>query len=219
MSLPSFINPKLLETALTHRSALNEKLSKSKESNERLEFLGDAVLELLTSRFLYDLLPREAEGKLSALRSALVKTTTLAQIAKELKLDQKLYMSRGEEASGGRENPKLLADSVEAFLGALYLDQGLEKVLALLEDKLFPKLERIQREKLYKDAKSLLQEVVQAQGFEAPDYQVISEEGPDHEKIFTVEVSVGEKPAGKGTGKSKQDAQQAAAKKALTKYN
>src|SRR5664279_1859535 len=126
MSLPSFHDTALLTTALTHRSALNEKLSTSPESNERLEFLGDAVLELATTRFLYNRLPNEQEGMLTAYRSALVKTTTLAEVAKVLGLGEKLYMSKGEEASGGRKNVGLLANTVEALLGALYLDQGFE---------------------------------------------------------------------------------------------
>jgi ribonuclease-3 len=217
--LPKFNNPNLLETALTHRSALNEKISSSQQSNERLEFLGDAVLELATTEFLFAKFPNENEGELTAYRSSLVKTTTLAEVAAELGLGEKLYMSKGEEATGGRNNPGLLADTTEAVIGALYLDQGFEAVIKFLETHLFHKFEQIKQQKLYRDAKSFLQEVVQAKGYEAPVYQVIAESGPDHDKQFTVEVLVDQKPAGTGKGKSKQAAQQAAATQALEKYD
>ncbi|MEN8253180.1 MAG: ribonuclease III [Patescibacteria group bacterium] len=215
---PNFINQDLLDTALTHRSALNEKVSNSKESNERLEFLGDAVLELITTKYLYFNFPKEPEGVLTAYRSSLVKTTTLATVSARLGLGKKLFMSKGEEATGGRENIGLLADSFEALIGALYLDQGLEQVERFLEENLFIEFPRIRREKLYQDNKSLLQEIVQAKGFDTPTYRVISETGPDHDKEFTVEVMISENSKGKGAGKSKQEAQQAAAKEALGKY-
>jgi ribonuclease-3 len=215
MSLPQFKNQDLLTTALTHRSALNEKLSTSPESNERLEFLGDAVLELVTTEFLYHKLPQEQEGMLTAIRSALVKTTTLAEVAEELQLGQQLFMSKGEEASGGRQNTSLLANAVEALLGALYLDQGLEPVKAVLEQYLFPKLTTIQQKKLYKDAKSQLQELVQAHGISAPDYVVVEENGPDHDREFTVKVVIHGKDSATGSGRSKQLAQQSAAQQVL----
>lgn len=216
--LPSFINQDLLTTALTHRSALNEHISDSTESNERLEFLGDAVLELITTQFLFHTCPDDPEGVLTAYRSALVKTTTLAEVAAELGLGEQLYMSRGEEATGGRQNQGLLADTFEAVIGALFLDQGLEVVRRFLDDHLFPKFPTIRQQKLYRDAKSHLQELVQAQGHGTPDYQVIKEEGPDHDKQFTVEVKVSNKVVGSGVGKSKQLAQQAAAEEALKNW-
>lgn len=215
--LPSFNNQNLLTTALTHRSALNEKTTSASESNERLEFLGDAILELITTQYLYDHFPSEPEGVLTAYRSALVKTTTLAEVAQELGLGQMLYMSKGEEATGGRENISLLADTMEAVIGALYLDQGMEVVTTFLSTNLFPKFSAIQQLKLYKDAKSALQEHVQSKGNAAPHYSVVHEKGPDHDKIFTVEVSVDNKVLGRGTGKSKQQAQQSAAAQALEK--
>jgi ribonuclease III len=215
MSLPTFQNSALLTTALTHRSALNENLTKSTESNERLEFLGDAVLELATTKFLYNKLPDEQEGMLTAYRSALVKTTTLAEVAQTLELGEKLFMSKGEEASGGRKNISLLANSVEALLGAMYLDQGFEVVEKFLGKHLYPKLEDIQKNRLYKDAKSQLQEHVQALGFLAPEYIVISEEGPDHDRQFTIKAMINGKEYGQGTGKSKQLAQQNAAQYVL----
>lgn len=213
--LPDFKNPALLVTALTHRSALNEQISSSPESNERLEFLGDAVLELATTEFLYNQFPAEPEGKLTAYRSALVKTTTLAEVASELGLGEKLYLSKGEEATGGRANGSLLADTMEAVLGALYLDQGFKAVASFLEETLFPKFASIQSQHLYKDAKSSLQEYLQARGQDAPVYTVLSEVGPDHDKEFKVEVAAQGKTLGEGTGKSKQQAQQAAATQAL----
>jgi len=213
--LPKFKNSLLLETALTHRSALNERISSSSESNERLEFLGDAVLELITTKFLFNKFPNEPEGVLTAYRSSLVKTTTLAEVAIELSLGEKLYMSRGEEATGGRNNPGLLADTTEAIIGAIYLDQGYETTKQFLEKNLFNKFEQIKKEKLYQDSKSVLQEIVQAKGFEAPIYKVTKEDGPDHDKQFTIEVLVNSQPTGIGVGKSKQLAQQAAAEEAL----
>lgn len=218
MKLPSFNNQELLETALTHRSALNEKNTTAAVSNERLEFLGDAVLELATTRFLYDRYPEDPEGTLTAYRSALVKTVTLGKVATELGLGEKLHMSKGEEATGGRSNNGILADTLEAFLGALYLDQGFDAAAKLLAKILFPHIDEIIEKKLYKDAKSYLQEVVQALGFETPTYEVITEVGPDHDKEFTVTVSVGNSVVGRGSGKSKQHAQQAAAREAVKKY-
>lgn len=219
MSLPTFHNQKLLTTALTHRSALNEHLSDSAESNERLEFLGDAVLELATTKFLYNRLPDEQEGMLTAYRSALVKTTTLAEVAKSLGLGEKLFMSKGEEASGGRKNVSLLANTVEAVLGALYLDQGFDAAERFLQEHLYPKLAEIQQKRLYKDAKSQLQEHVQAQGFAAPEYVVVTEHGPDHDREFTVKVLIGGEERGRGMGKSKQLAQQSAAQFVLEHLN
>ena len=215
MTFPKFKNQKLLTTALTHRSALNEQVSTSTESNERLEFLGDAVLELLTTNFLYAECPYDPEGVMTAYRSALVKTTTLAKVADRLEIGKKIYMSKGEEATGGRENPGLLADTFEAIIGALYLDQGSDPVKKFLEDSLFTEFEIIKKHKLYRDAKSQLQEIVQGQGFDTPDYKVIKELGPDHNKEFTVEVWVGNVKRGRGKGFSKQQAQQASAKEAI----
>ncbi len=215
MPLPTFKNQDLLTNALTHRSALNENLSTSSESNERLEFLGDAVLELATTKFLFAAMPEEQEGMLTAYRSALVKTTTLAEVAQELGLGEMLFMSKGEEASGGRQNIGLLANTVEAVLGALYLDQGFDAAYSLIETYILPRLEEIKQKKLYKDAKSQLQEFVQSKGFAAPDYVVIDESGPDHDREFTIKVLVDGLEAGRGKGKSKQLAQQSAAQYVL----
>ncbi|NCN45690.1 MAG: ribonuclease III [Candidatus Pacebacteria bacterium CG10_big_fil_rev_8_21_14_0_10_36_11] len=218
--LPKFNNPELLTTALSHRSSLNEADSgtTAKESYERFEFLGDAVLELVTTEFLFAKYPTDPEGVLTAYRSALVKTTTLASIARKLELGKIMFMSRGEEATGGRENEGLLADVFEAVIGGLYLDQGYEVVKTFLNEELFPYFEEIKSKKLYKDSKSALQEAVQASGLSTPEYKVINEEGPDHEKTFTVEVIVANKVMGQGTGKSKQIAQQEAATQALSAF-
>lgn len=216
--LPTFSDQSLLDKALTHRSALNEKGSSITESNERLEFLGDAVLELSTTRFLFDKFPHEPEGTLTAYRSALVKTTSLATVAETLELGKMLKMSKGEEATGGRTNPSLLADTFEAVIGALYLDQGYDAADAFLHKHLFTTVDAMLKERLYKDPKSDLQEQVQAKGFETPQYVVVNEAGPDHDKEFTVAVHVGGKPVAEGTGRSKQQAQQAAAQAALKSF-
>lgn len=218
MKLPDFKNPELLTTALTHRSALNEQNSNSTISNERLEFLGDAVLELATTEFLYERFPDTQEGLLTAYRSALVKTTTLADAASKLGLGEKLFLSKGEEATGGRENAGLLADTMEAVIGALYIDQGFEAVKTFLKEVLFTEVDHILKKKLYRDAKSHLQEAVQAAGSPTPAYEVVSEVGPDHDKKFTINVLVDGKIIGTGEGSSKQRAQQDAARKALKKF-
>lgn len=217
IKIPDFINQDLLITALTHRSALNEQGSTSKESNERLEFLGDAVLELATTKFLFHQFPDVQEGLLTAYRSALVKTETLAKVARILELGEKLYMSKGEEATGGRDNDSLLADSMEAVIGALYLDQGFAAAEKLLQEVLFIEFEQILQQKLYRDSKSHLQEIIQAKGYSTPSYEVVSEIGPDHDKTFTVNVLVNNEVVATGTGSSKQRAQQAAAQAALEK--
>lgn len=217
--VPVFTNRHLLETALTHRSALNEQISPSTESNERLEFLGDAVLELATTEFLFQNSPDDQEGTLTAYRSALVRTRSLAEVARTLQLGDQLYMSKGEEASGGRDNESILENTFEALVGALYLDQGFEVTRQFLTEHLFIHFDRIKSEKLHIDAKSYLQELVQARGLEAPSYQVIDEAGPDHDKQFTVEVIIAGKSLGKGEGRSKQLAQQKAARAALHTYD
>jgi len=220
LKLPTFKDKDLFITALSHRSSLNEHKSgtTAKESYERLEFLGDAVLELATTRFLFEKFPKEPEGVLTSYRSALVKTTTLAEVSISLGLGEKMFMSKGEEATGGRNNEGLLADVMEAVIGALYLDQGFEAVEKYLGIVLFPLFDEIKEKKLYRDAKSLLQEVVQADGFPTPTYEVLKSVGPDHNKEFTVQVFINKVVSGTGVGKSKQHAQQDAASQALIKY-
>lgn len=206
----------LLKRALTHRSFLNENESAQKH-NERLEFLGDAVLELTVSEYLFEKFPEKPEGTLTAYRAALVRTTTLAEVAATLELGQKLRLSKGEELTGGRQNPSLLANTFEAVMGAIYLDQDYQAAKAFVAKHLLPKLNTIIEKGLFKDFKSTLQEHVQAEGHDSPEYQVIDEEGPDHNKQFTINVKVDGEIMGQGSGKSKQSAQQAAARDALEK--
>lgn len=213
--LPTFKNPDLFSEALTHRSAVNEKLGVA--SNERLEFLGDAVIELAVTMFLYERLPDQPEGVMTSFRSALVKRPMLARVAKHLDLGLMLKMSRGEEQMGGRENPALLENTFEAFIGALFKDQGFEACYQFLEENLFIHFEEINAKNLQKDHKSQLQEVIQAESKPTPIYKTLEESGPDHSKTFTVAVLVGGERLGIGSGKSKQEASQAAAKDALEK--
>lgn len=202
------IAPTLLDLALTHRSMIQI----SGQSNERLEFLGDAVLELLVSEFLYDAYPEEDEGALTRYRAALVRTETLGQLGRELELDSKIHVRDEQDAN---LSDSVIADTFEAYIGALYLDQGLPSCKQFLQNYLFPKLEAIVGDDDGKDAKTLLQEKVQALGQSAPSYRTVNEEGPDHAKVFTVEVSISEHQSQIGTGTSKQRAEQDAASKLL----
>ncbi len=211
-----FRDVRLLNQALVHRSYLNEN-REVKESNERLEFLGDSVLSLLTAEELYGRFTRYAEGELTNLRSGLVRTQTLASIARSLLLGQHILMSKGEERSGGRENTSLLADTFEAVLGAIYLDQGLTAARKFLRENLFPIVADINKHKDQLDFKSKLQEITQRKQKLSPTYKVISTVGPDHDKTFLIGVSVGEHFLGEGSGKSKQEAEQEAARIAIVK--
>ena len=207
-----FVDYALLETALTHRSFAHE--HELSQTYERLEFLGDAVLGLITADHLFDRYPHEAEGKLSQLKSYIVSEPALAEHAAALGLGELLRLGVGEERSGGRQKHSLLADALEAVLGAVFLDGGLEaarKVLGpLLEDALNSRLELADR-----DAKTTLQEVAQARGWELPEYRVVADEGPDHEKCFAVECWLSGQRVGHGEGRSKKQAEQQAASEAL----
>lgn len=212
--LPTFKNKDLLKQAFIHRSYLNE----TKEvlaSNERLEFLGDSILSFVISEHLYQTYPQFNEGILTNVRSLVVNTKSLAAIAKEFEFGELLMLSRGEEESKGRQNDSLLANSVEAFLGALYLDQGIEAIRAFMLPIFTPKIETIVTNKAFKDPKSMLQEYVQAQKQNSPQYKVLVEEGPPHAKVFTIGVYVQDTLVGQGTGKSKQQAEEHAAQEAL----
>lgn len=210
-----FQNRALLEQALTHRSYLNEQEDDSLRDNERLEFLGDAVLDFVVTRVLFARFPQMPEGELTRLRAALVRTDTLADVAAELEIGEVLFMGHGEELSGGRHRRNLLCDAFEALLGALYIDQGLEAVADFAIPRLIPMVDYILAEGLHIDARSKLQEWSQAEVGITPVYEVIAEDGPDHEKEFTVEVMIGEQIVGQGQGHSKQIAAQAAARSAL----
>ena len=212
----TFHNQTLLKQAFVHRSYLNES-KEFPESNERLEFLGDAVLSFITSEYLFRTYPKYPEGTLTNVRSTLVKTTSLAITGAELCLGELLLVSRGEESSGGRTNQSLLADCFEALLGAIFIDQGIEVAQQFVEKVLLVKTEAIIKNKSYVDYKSLLQELVQEETKISPTYNVIRSEGPDHDKVFYVEVMMGETPLAEGKGKSKQEAEQDAATRALEK--
>lgn len=214
-----FKNPKLCEQAFIHRSYLNEVRKKRLKSNERLEFLGDSVLSLLTSKFLYDRFPEEGEGNLTNMRSSLVCTKTLSKISAKLSLGKFLVMSKGEVKEGGRNNPSILADTFEALIGAIYLDQGIARAKEFIEKFLFSTSEKILRNQSLKDPKSLLQEKIQERIPVSPSYKVLKEEGPDHAKKFSVGVFLEKKLLGQGEGRNKQEAEESAAKYALKNWH
>lgn len=209
-------NPKLLETALTHRSYLNEQ-RQSLESNERFEYLGDAVLELITSEFLFHKFLKKPEGELTSLRAKIVQTKTLGHVAQKLELGSYLRLSKGEAASGGAQNTSILADTFEAVIGAIYLDQGLSAARTFVRTYLLNNFEKIILNSAVQDYKSRLQELVQSKDGNSPTYELLSSVGPDHDCVFTISVSYFDKEQAKGKGKSKQAAEQQAAKNALEK--
>ena len=209
-----FKDSRLLEQAFIHRSYLNE-FKIDLPSNERLEFLGDSVLSLVVSKHLFETKTQEAEGELTNLRAFVVKTKSLAKAAKNLKLGEYLQLSRGEAVSGGRENPQLLANTYEALLGAIYLDLGFEKVSQVIQKTLLSIFALELKKGPPQDAKSELQETVQERFKNSPHYKILETHGPDHAKQFMVGVYIGSKEYGKGTGSSKQEAEEKAAKEAL----
>lgn len=215
----TFNNISLLEQALVHSSYVNENPGLAPTSNERLEFLGDAVLGLAVAERLYQGFPRFTEGQMTRLRAALVRRETLARMAQAIGLGDHLYLGKGEEASGGRQKPVNLAGAIEAVIGAIFLDQGLARAqdftLRLLETNLRKAVTR--RDAI--DYKSELQELIQATEQQAPTYHIINSTGPDHDKRFTVEVRVGDALLGQGSGKSKKTAESEAARAALVKLN
>lgn len=211
-----FNNSDILQTAFTHRSYLNEAKG-IKQSNERLEFLGDAVLEFIVSKFIYEKRAEDDEGSLTNLRSYIVKTGSLAKAALILRLGEYLRMSKGEELSGGRNNPQLLANTFEALLGGIFLDQGIEKAEEMVNRFLLPGFEQEIKSGPPKDNKSALQELIQTRDKQSPHYKILRTTGPDHAKQFVVGVFVKGKEVGEGTGASKQVAEEEAAKEALDK--
>jgi ribonuclease-3 len=211
-----FKDKALLKRALFHRSYLNEVENQNLRSNERLEFLGDAVLELWTTKQLFDNYPNLPEGILTNIRAAVVCTTCLAEIAEKMNLGDYLYLSKGEEKSGGRKNPSLLADTLEALIGAIYLDQGPRKTKEFLQKIFSQKIKKLAQKGNVKDAKTLLQELIQQKLRITPRYKIIEEHGPDHDKIFTSAVFYNNIKIAEGAGKSKRLAEETAAEKALT---
>ena len=214
----AFKDKNLLVEALTHRSYLNEYPKWRLPHNERLEFLGDAVLELIVTEALFDKFPKQPEGQLTVLRAALVNYQILARVAEGIDLDDFILMSRGERKDTGRAREVILANAIEAVIGAIYLDQGSEKARAFVEKFVFVHLDEVLKTKSYKDAKSELQEIVQEKLKMTPTYAVRGESGPAHERRFTMGVYFGDKLVAEGEGLSKQDAEIEAAKNALRKY-
>ena len=212
-----FENINLLVTALTHRSYLNEHKKSASEHNERLEFLGDAVLELVTTDFLFSNYDKP-EGILTAWRSALVRTESIGAAGERLGYEKLIRMSRGEKQGSARARQQILANAFEATTGAIYLDKGYEAAKKYITDNILSTLPQILEEESWRDPKSYLQEISQARDGFTPIYKVLNEDGPDHDKIFTLGVFVGDKKMGEGEGPSKQIAQQEAAREAIRKY-
>lgn len=210
-----FSNPALLQQALTHRSYVNEHDDPSLSDNERLEFLGDAVLDFVAGEMLFERFPEMPEGDLTRLRAALVRTESLAELARKCGLGDALRMGKGEEKGGGRERPNNLCGGFEAMIGALYLDQGLDAVRSFVMPQLDERLAQVVAASLDKDARSILQEISQAQYNLTPAYRLVDATGPEHEKEFVFEALIGDRIVGRGTGRSKQAASQAAAQDAL----
>ena len=210
-----FKNPSLLQQALVHRSYLNEANLPALESNERLEFLGDAALGLIVSQKLCSDFPHLSEGELTQLRSSLIRWETLAQIAERLSLGDYLLLGRGERLTGGQQRPSNLASTFEAVVGAALMDSGLAKTRAFVLRCLKPELARLTAGKIALDSKSRLQQLVQTRWQTTPSYRTVAAEGPDHAKVFTVEAMVGDRALGLGQGRSKKEAETKAAQEAL----
>ena len=213
----TFKNNALLKQAFTHRSYLNENKSLGIEHNERLEFLGDAVLELVTTDYLFQKYPKKPEGDLTALRSALVNSVMLAGISTELGLNNFLLLSRGEAKDTGRARQYILANTFESVVGAIYLDQGYDAAEKFIAKVLLPKTKEIEEKKLWIDAKSFFQEKAQEKTGITPSYKTHKEHGPDHDREFTTGLYLGDTLIAEGVGKSKQEAEQDAARVGLEK--
>lgn len=211
----TFTNKGLLLTAVTHRSYLNEHREATQEHNERLEFLGDAVLELVVTDYLYKKYPEKPEGELTAVRAALVNTISLAEAAQKLGLNDFLLMSKGEAKDTGRARQYILANAFEACIGAIYLDQGYEAAHEFIGQQLFQKTDRIVEKRLWQDAKSRFQELSQDKASITPTYETLSQVGPDHDRTFTIGVYLRNEKVAEGQGRSKQEAEQDAAEKAI----
>lgn len=204
-----------LLTAITHRSYLNENRAAKQDHNERLEFLGDAVLELVVTDFLFKKYPEKPEGELTAVRAALVNTVSLADSSTKLGINEHLLMSKGEAKDTGRARQYILANVFEALIGSLYVDQGYDAAKEFIAAHLFPKTENIVDKRLWQDPKSRFQELSQEQVGITPSYETLSQVGPDHDRVFTVGVFLKEEKIAEGNGRAKQEAEQDAAEKAL----
>lgn len=214
-----FQQPSLLRQALTHRSYINEHTENAPEDNERLEFLGDSILEFITTDMLYRRFPEMSEGEMTRLRAALVRTEALAQLAAAIRLGDAMLIGKGEANSGGRQRDNNLCSVFEALVGALYLDQGLQTVRDFVIPRLTEMQKEVMDEAIRKDPRSQFQEWAQAQFSITPTYHVVSTEGPEHDKEFLVEVYLGHDKAAEGRGRSKRAAAQSAARAALDKYH
>ncbi len=212
----AFKSATLLEQAFTHRSYLNENRAAGREHNERLEFLGDAVLELVVTEFLYAKYPESPEGDLTAYRAALVNTVSIADAATKLGMNEYLLLSRGESRDTGRARQIILANAFEALIGAIYLDSGYDAAKSFIATQLFHKTDDVVSKRLWQDAKSKLQELAQDQLSITPKYELVDQSGPDHDKRFVVAAFIGKEKLASGEGRSKQEAEQDAAQKALT---
>ena len=215
----NFSNKELLRESLTHRSYLNENPSWDVPHNERLEFLGDAVLELAVTENLFHSYPDYTEGDLTSIRAALVNYQILSKIAGEIGMEDKIYLSKGEAKDSNRAKEVILANAIEAVIGAIYLDQGYKITSDFIKKNVLHSVPQIIKTKSYKDPKSSLQEIIQEKLKITPSYEVLSEEGPDHQKIFTVAVYFSKEFGGEGKGYSKQEAEVEAAKNALNKLD
>lgn len=212
-----FHNQDLLAQAFIHRSYINENPRSGLEHNERLEFLGDAVLELVVTEYLYATYPHHNEGDLTSYRAALVNAVTLGGVASFLGFNDMMKLSKGEAKDVSRARSSILADAYEAFVGALYLDQGYDAAKAFISRTVLIKTEDIVKQGLFKDAKSFVQEKAQEVNGVTPSYRVLGEEGPDHDKLFRVGIFFGDELVAEGVGKSKQEAETIAARQALEK--
>lgn len=210
-----FNNQETLLSAITHRSYLNEHREAKQEHNERLEFLGDAVLELVVTDYLFQKYPDKPEGELTAVRAALVNTVSLSESASELGLNDWLLMSKGEAKDTGRARQYILANAFEAVIGAIYIDQGYDAAKDFIAGQLFKKTDRIVEKRLWQDPKSRFQELAQDKVSITPTYELVSQEGPDHDREFTIGVFLKSEKVAEGKGQSKQEAEQAAAENAI----
>lgn len=210
-----FNDTNVLLSAITHRSYLNEHREATQEHNERMEFLGDAVLELVVTDYLYNKFKDKPEGELTAIRASLVNTVSLSESSTKLGVNDYLLMSKGEAKDTGRARSYILANAFEALIGALYIDQGYDASKEFIASHLFQKTAKIVDKRLWQDAKSRFQELAQEHTNTTPTYETLDQTGPDHDRIFTVGVYIGKEMVAKGKGRAKQEAEQAAAEAAI----
>lgn len=211
----TFVDRIHLLTAVTHRSYLNEHKEAKQGHNERYEFLGDAVLELVITDFLFNKYPEKPEGELTAIRAALVNTVSLSEVASKLDLSEFLLLSKGEEKDTGRARQYILANTFESIIGSIYIDRGYETAKEFIGRNLFDKTEPIVAKRLWQDAKSRFQELAQEHTSITPSYETLNQTGPDHDRVFTVGVFLGGEKIAEGRGRSKQEAEQSAAEAGL----